>query len=300
MVFVLLVILAFPAAYIFELGSISDRLAALFTLLSPALVLLGVSLILNRRALPLSTPQSEQPAAQDAEGSLVVVAPGQRVAGPPRQSRWAGGGLTPQSAAFLVGGVSLALAVISPNLALAVLLIAAGWVVYWAPQATRRYVLSSTVVINRDPGTVFAFVSDGTNAPKYQYTYDLTVEKLTKGPIGVGTRFGSHVNLRAGIDPVRRNFARDGIEEILEFEPNRKLVSTVTSGRQDNRDETTFEEVPGGTRVTQRFEYLFSYSGAVLGARLRNRELDRRLQAKRVVHWNRAKEILEGQQPVTT
>ncbi len=305
MVLVLLVLLGLPAAYIFGLGSISDRPAAVFNFLVPALLYLVLARVLlprTPRSMAGRIPEDDQPLTQSPDGSVILIPPGDRNPAAPPPSREAAGELVAMMTAYslilLLGGICLGVAVLSPNLALALLAAIALWVVLWAPEGARRTVLTSTVVINREPAAVFDFVSDSTNAPRYQYMYDLTVEKITPGPVHVGTQFRTHVNLRAGIDPATRNVSSDGVEEVLEFDPDRRLVSSVISGRRPNRDVMTFEEVPGGTRLTHRFEFVHSYPHALIGVRLRHRDMNRRLKANRIATWNRAKEILEGRQPV--
>src|SRR5690348_369016 len=97
--------------------------------------------------------------------------------------------VTAYAASIAFVSLVLPLALASPSLALVLLSAAALWVVFWWPAAARTFSLSSTVVIDRDPASVFAFVSDFRNSPKYYFMYDETVEKVTPGPIGRGTRF---------------------------------------------------------------------------------------------------------------
>ena len=199
------------------------------------------------------------------------------------------------AATLAIASASVPLALATPAWALMVLIATAAWVVVWWPTALRLYTLTSTIVIARDPASVFEFVSDLRNAPKYYFMYDQTVEKVTPGPIGPGTEFRGHVNLRVSTIPeIGQDTSFDGTERILEFEPNRRLVSTVSSGRRPNLDTTTFEEVAGGTRVTHRFEHLASYGSALYGVPLRSGAAHRRMKANRKLAWARAKQILES------
>jgi hypothetical protein len=208
--------------------------------------------------------------------------------------------VTAYAATILIASLSVSLALASPTLALVVISAAAVWVVFWWPVAARTFHLSSTVVIARDPASVFAFVSDFRNTPKYYFMYEQTVEKVTPGPIGRGTQFRAHVNFHEDQLPGGGQASSyDGVDEIVDFEPNRRLTSRVSSGRRRNLDTITFEEVGSATRVTHRFDYVHSYGGALYGMRLRNRATDRYMKANRDAAWARAKQILESHSETT-
>jgi uncharacterized protein YndB with AHSA1/START domain len=208
--------------------------------------------------------------------------------------------VTAYAATITFASLSLPIALASPTLALVLLVAAALWVLFWWPAASRTFSLSSTVVIDRDPASVFAFVSDFRNSPKYYFMYDQTVETMTPGPIGRGTQFRAHVNFREDQVPgAGEASSHDGVEEIVDFEPNRRLVSRVSSGRRPNLDTITFEEVASGTRVTHRLEYLRSYGAALYGMHLRNRATDWFMKANREAAWARAKQVLESHSETT-
>ena len=207
-------------------------------------------------------------------------------------------GLGAYAAAAAVAGLALLLAIASPRWAVLLLAIAAAWVLTWWPNAMRMHTLTSSIVIARDPATVFAFVSDLRNAPRYFYMYEGTVEKPGDGPIGPGTHFYEYVVLRPDVAPNLKD-ARVSyqIEEILTYEPNRRLTTRVITALNPNLDTFTFDEVPGGTRVIHRLDYLHDYSSGLLGALLRAGRTNALMKLNRERAWLRAKEILENETP---
>jgi len=153
-------------------------------------------------------------------------------------------------------------------------------------------------VIERDPATVFAFVSNLENEARFQPNVE-RVEKLTPGPIRAGTQFSARARLPASGGIGERVF--DGIDEIVDYEPNHRLTSRTASGSHFNLDVKTFVPVSNRTLVTHRFQAESSYSAAMLGATLRfGPAAIRLLKANRTVAWTRAKEILESDGQTTT
>jgi carbon monoxide dehydrogenase subunit G len=71
------------------------------------------------------------------------------------------------------------------------------------------------------------------------------IERLTTGPVGVGTRFRE----------TRVMFGRQATEEMefTVFEPNRRYVLEAESCGCHYRSEFRFEPADGGTRVTMEF-----------------------------------------------
>src|SRR5258707_8992962 len=98
-------------------------------------------------------------------------------------------------------------------------------------------------VIRRPVHEVFAFITDARNAPQWQTKSGLQrIQQIPEGPVGVGTR----------IIEVWKFMGREaeGTSEVTEYEPNTKYARiTVGNGGPINRGKTTFESVPGGTRV---------------------------------------------------
>ncbi|HEV2217085.1 MAG TPA: SRPBCC family protein [Candidatus Dormibacteraeota bacterium] len=197
--------------------------------------------------------------------------------------------------AALAGAIACLLAIFSPLLAVGLLLPAGAWVIAWWPAVARTFTLTSRIEIARDPATVFAFVSDLRNGPRYYYMFEETVDKVGDEPIGAGTQFRSHLVLRADQNPAgKRDRTVDAIEEIVDFEPTHRLTTQVVA-HSPNLATFTFDEVPGGTLVTHRYEHLHPYASSLMGNRLRGSAVDRYLEKIRQAAWARAKEILESE-----
>src|SRR5258708_13592515 len=81
--------------------------------------------------------------------------------------------------------------------------------------------VEKSIVIDRRQEDVFEYVSDHTNAPRWQRGL-LEVRRATEGPIGVGTR---HTLVRMFMG--RRMEASN---EFTQYEPNRLVSFKVTSG----------------------------------------------------------------------
>jgi len=100
-----------------------------------------------------------------------------------------------------------------------------------------------TTVIDRPIEDVFAFLSDGTNDPKFSPRV-LEIRKTTDGPVGVGTVYASTVK-DAGVK-TSREF------EITEFERPTRIRWAERSKNQVTAPEGGYDLAPegGGTRVT--------------------------------------------------
>ena len=100
-----------------------------------------------------------------------------------------------------------------------------------------------TTVIDRPIEEVFAFLSDGTNDPKFSPRV-LEIAKTTDGPVGVGTIYKSTVK-DAGVK-TQREF------KITEFEPPTKIRWAEISTNQVMATEGGYDLVSegSGTRVT--------------------------------------------------
>ena len=103
-----------------------------------------------------------------------------------------------------------------------------------------RHQIEGEIEIARPPEVVFDTVADERNEPRYNPRLG-TVEKVTAGPVGLGTRFR-----------VRTAGRRGGIGMIIEFtEFDRPvlLASRTRIGTLDISYALTFEAAPGGTRM---------------------------------------------------
>ncbi len=100
---------------------------------------------------------------------------------------------------------------------------------------------SNNLIIGRPINEVFRFVADFENMPKWNY-YVVEVNKVTSGPIGVGTAFRQ----------IRKTDTQR--YKIVEFEPNRKVVVETLPPAPALQMRFTFEPAGGGTRLTDEWE----------------------------------------------
>ena len=99
---------------------------------------------------------------------------------------------------------------------------------------------TNTVTIARPPGVVFAFVSDGLNAPKWRSgVLDIA---LVSGS-GVGAEWKQGVK-----GPGGRRIDADYV--ITAYEPGRRLAFRATAGPVRPTGDFTLEAVPEGTKLT--------------------------------------------------
>jgi hypothetical protein len=97
------------------------------------------------------------------------------------------------------------------------------------------------ITIERPPEEVFDFVADESNEPAYNPRMT-RADKVTAGPIGVGTRFTSVMTGVGG--------AAEMTIEFTEFERPRRITERVRLSAIDIRGLLLFEPVVGGTRMT--------------------------------------------------
>lgn len=100
--------------------------------------------------------------------------------------------------------------------------------------------IQGDILIGRSVEEVFDYVADERNEPRYNSQMRLA-EKVSDGPIGVGTRYRAEVV--SGGRPVPM------VIEYTEFERPRRLASRTTMSAMDVAYTLTFEPVPEGTRM---------------------------------------------------
>jgi uncharacterized protein YndB with AHSA1/START domain len=106
--------------------------------------------------------------------------------------------------------------------------------------------VEKSIVIDRSAQEVFAYVSDHTNAPRWQRGL-LEVRRETEGPIGVGTR---HTLVRAFMG--RRMEASN---EFTEYQPTRLVSFKVTADSMAAQGWYIVELMGSGhTKLTSRIE----------------------------------------------
>lgn len=101
--------------------------------------------------------------------------------------------------------------------------------------------VQGSIVIERPIEEVFDFVADESNEP--QYNVQMTrADKVTPGPIGVGTKFHAVMTGVGG--------AADMTIEFIEFSRPRRIVETTRLSNMDINGALYFEPVPKGTCMT--------------------------------------------------
>jgi uncharacterized protein YndB with AHSA1/START domain len=190
------------------------------------------------------------------------------------------------SAAFGLGTLTFALASGWPIVGLAVAGVGTAWFAAWLPARFRTMTAECSIVINRDVSVVFALLSDPRKLVEWDPRYE-SIELLTPEPVGPGTLFRGRVRLANG-NPFT------GVEQIIDFVPNRRLSSSAVSPVR-NLDVVTFEAEGGGTRVTRRFRIEFQLWMALLGVAFFKASVARDSVTNQEAAWARAKQLLEDQ-----
>jgi uncharacterized protein YndB with AHSA1/START domain len=96
------------------------------------------------------------------------------------------------------------------------------------------------IVINLPVEDVFDFVADERNEPRFNPRMR-RAEKISEGPIGVGTRFRAEV--------VSMGRPIEMVIEYTGYDQPRRLASTTHMSSMDIQYTLTFEPVPEGTRM---------------------------------------------------
>ena len=105
--------------------------------------------------------------------------------------------------------------------------------------------IEGEITIARPPEAVFDFVADERNEPRFNPKMK-SVEQLSPGPIGRGTRFRAEV---AG-----RGRPLQMVIEFTGFERPRRLCSSTRMPAMDIHGTLSFDPVPGGTRMRWQWE----------------------------------------------
>jgi uncharacterized protein YndB with AHSA1/START domain len=100
--------------------------------------------------------------------------------------------------------------------------------------------IEGEILIRRSVEDVFDFVADERNEPRYNPRM-LRAEKLSPGPIGVGTRFDAEMATMRGSASMTIEFTA--------YEPPRWLASTTRLSNMDIEGTLSFDRVPEGTRM---------------------------------------------------
>ena len=101
--------------------------------------------------------------------------------------------------------------------------------------------ITETFVVNRPPEIVFDYMTDPANLASWQ-TSKTSVEQLTDGPPGLGTRVRERTKPPGG-----REFEQ--VVEITEFTRPRRFHAHIVEGPYPVDGTWSFEASEGGTRV---------------------------------------------------
>ena len=102
-------------------------------------------------------------------------------------------------------------------------------------------------MIDRPVDEVFDFVADARNEPRYNPRL-LRAEKLSPGPVGVGTRFRDEI--RSLGRPAEIAIA------VIEYERPWRLTEVIHLSTMDIRGGLRFGPVPAGTRMRWSWELM--------------------------------------------
>lgn len=100
--------------------------------------------------------------------------------------------------------------------------------------------IEGAIVIDRPVEAVFDYVADQSNEPQYNPQM-VRAEKITAGPIGVGTKFRSAV--------ASRGRTAEMVIECTGYDRPRRLASKTTMRQADISYALTFEPAGSGTRM---------------------------------------------------
>ena len=142
--------------------------------------------------------------------------------------------------------------------------------------------INGEILINRPVQEVFDFVADERNEPRYNPRM-LRVEKLSPGPVGLGSRFRA----------VMRSWPRPTTmtTECTVYQRPRRLASTTRLSTMDIEGTLSFDPVPEGTRV--RWSWQLRPRGLLKLLTPLVARMGRRLEQG---IWTDLKRVLEGQE----
>ena len=143
--------------------------------------------------------------------------------------------------------------------------------------------IQGATVIARVVEDVFDFVADERNEPKYNPRM-LSVEKVTPGPIGEGTRWTATIESRGR--------ALDMAMEVTDYNRPSRLGSTTTMSTAEIHGAVIFEPSPAGTRLRWSWDLkpkgLLKLLGPISGRMGRRQEVE---------IWAGLKQYLENVEP---
>lgn len=99
-----------------------------------------------------------------------------------------------------------------------------------------------SIPIDRSPNVVFTFLREVENHPQEEKSKVLLIEKITPGPVNIGTRYREIVQMF----PFIRG---EMISEVTRYEPNECIQLTWHGGGMEGVLTYYFESHNGGTRL---------------------------------------------------
>jgi hypothetical protein len=142
--------------------------------------------------------------------------------------------------------------------------------------------VEGNIVIGRSIEEVFDFVADERNEPRYNPQMT-RADKITPGPIGIGTKFHS-VMSGAGR-------GADMTIEFTEFDRPRRIAETTLMTNMNINGVLTFDPMPGATRMSWSWDLKPQGFYKLLGPFIRwmgNRQEQR--------NWSQLKTVMETEQ----
>ena len=104
--------------------------------------------------------------------------------------------------------------------------------------------IETSIMVDRPPETVWKFVTDPANGPKYDPEI-ISAKQTSTGPLGVGAT-------------AEANRKREGIVSfrVAEYDPGRKFTLEVTSPRvmEGSKESIILEEMGGKTKITNAWD----------------------------------------------
>ncbi len=191
-------------------------------------------------------------------------------------------------------GMASILAFWQPGFGVADIALAAIWAAAWLPPGQRTTDVQTTIDMSAARSTVFAFLADPSNWPKYQDWTD-SVRAEPEGPLGVGSRV---TVVRSGPDFRGRPSSESAevtyfIDDVV---PN-SSIDMVMLGQPDNRITWQLSDSNTGTTMATRAWGVVPYPLAVFGLVLEfRRQWASRVWRARQTLVN-LRHLLEGSQP---
>jgi uncharacterized protein YndB with AHSA1/START domain len=141
--------------------------------------------------------------------------------------------------------------------------------------------VTGSIEIARPVEEVFDFVADERNEPSYNEEM-VRCEKISPGPIGVGTTYEADLIVRGRTTPMTI--------EVTDFDPPHRLESWSRVPKMDIHGAVIFEPISGGTRMSWKWDLTPRGPLRLLGPLV---TMMGRRQEERI--WTSLKKLLESE-----